>query len=132
MNNKQILAAMQDVCGASSIYVKCCCGRVHFNSDIGHDDDKDTPSFEELMQRQMEDPDRYFPSPTDATIPFIHFDGKEIVAGCPCKEDLLVGKMLWDNRYLIAKLFESLNEAQQKTALSAACVTERVQQAVDV
>lgn len=94
-----------------SIYIECCCGRLHIADDdynqLEEDDKKSVEEFEkEHPQRVM----HY----SCTSIEWFHFSSKQIVVMCPCKRDAKIHNLLMDNRFNIISFFKEVLKVEKR------------------
>lgn len=93
----------------------CSCGRVHFTSAHGHGDYEEG-ELESLQKKAREQPNKYIEETMFDSIDSIFIDGKSIVVGCPCHEDIRYANWIDRHAIQLAKYLIEHHKAKARDA----------------
>ena len=94
------------------------CGRTHFLDMEGYHGDYDPGEFEELLEQNKKDPDKYVRWEYTDAISYGNFEGKQLVWGCACNEEKIKPYVAhyWSHAKILSEFLRSKSQEEFKAA----------------
>jgi hypothetical protein len=99
--------------------VECCCGRVHFCSDMRCDGEAEERGLQTLIEHEKSDPDKFILHSINDGISYFHSMGKQIVFVCLCNYAGYLEQLFLSHQTSILNFFDSVTDQNLERAQTA-------------